>query len=887
MNNSPSIKLGKGFYHKMALLGALLMTAILIAVGNASAQTTNAYDVAANSAYDNSGPPNGLSPGGQNGGFGFGPWTFTILNTGGAFINGSGPSGDSFDLWNTSASSSTVAVRPFSSPLVPGQSFSVQLCLNSLDYSGDTNALILQDSSGNTIFSYWHVGYEPNNGVNGEYSDATTNDGAAVNFQYAYQQFQSYTFTLNSPTTYTFTDNSTSASFTGTISNSQIAQVAFFRGNSSVGTAGGGDDFQLDVLQILSATPPTFGVTPAQGALSVPVTNSIVANVAAGSVGLNTSVASMTVDGGPVTPTVGGSSSLMTVSYTPNPPLSAGTTHTVQLVVQDDNAVSYTNIWSFTTGFASLPAVLPGPFTVSNNVDLTIFTAAGDPWLGTNYLSTSSQTLYARFSMEFDTTNDNASTIYTFGGMDFFQGSSEMILFGKNGGSANWSIADNGANGPDLNPSVMVVTNDWHTIVVEVEYQDGAPANETVWLDPDFTQTLANQPQSPVTLTAANTFDNVHLRAGFSDASATYSNIIIAATSAGLGFVAPSSPTFEDFMPGQNASSAPTNTPIDVEVLFGTYAISTNTVTLNLDGNNVTPAFTVTTNSITVNYQTPTPYAAGSSHTVTVSLTDSSGTPYSTSWSFTVDPYPSLPVVAAGPFDIFGVDDIIWTAQNEWIGDNYGPTSTNTLYTRFSMTFLNLNGKTTDGGAYGGLEFYLGDTEHFLIGDNDGSTNWSVSVDTENTADIPPVTPIVLGQWHTMVVKSVYSINAETNATEEVWLDPDFTKAEGNQPNAPLTLTLNNTFNDIHLRAGGGTTYAEYTNVVMAATAQGVGFATAVPAGVLSIQNLAGSNQLSWTGTGTLQVAPAVTGPWTVSVNQSNPQTLSVTNPAQFFRLQQ
>ena len=867
-------------------------TAILTLAGawlianTAPAQTTNAYDVAANSAYAGDGPGDGLgNAGNPNGGFGFGPWTFTILNTGGAFINGSGPSGDSFDLWNTSASSSTVAVRPFSSPLVPGQSFSVELELNSLDNSGTTNAILLQDAGGNTIFSYWHVGYEPNNGVNGEYSDATTNGGAAVNFQYAYQHFETFTFTLNSPTSYTFTDNSTGASFTGTIANSPIAQVAFSRGNSSSGTSGGGDDFQFDVLQILSATPPTFGVTPAQGALSVAVTNSIVANVAAGSALLNLSSVSFSLDGSSVTPTVGGSSSLMTVSYTPNSPLSAGTTHRAQLVVHDVNAVSYTNTWSFTTGFSSLPAVLPGPFTVSNNVDLTIFTAAGDPWLGTNYLSTSSQTLYARFSMDFDTTNDTSS-IYTFGGMDFFQGNSENLLFGKNGGSANWSIADNGANGPDLNPAVTVITNDWHTIVVRIDYQNGAPANETVWLDPDFTQTEANQPQAPVTLSDDNTFDNIHLRCGFNDASATYSNIIIAATSAGIGFVAPSSPTFEGFVPGQNASSARTNAPISVEVLFGTYGINTNTVTLNLDGNNVTPTFTPGVNSFTVNYQTPTSFAAGSAHTVTVSLTDSNGAPYSTSWSFTVDPYPSLPITVPGPIDVFsGQDDILFTSQNEWLGANYGSTSTNTLYTRFSMTFFSLNGETGTGGGFGGLEFYLGTTEQFLVGNDWTSTNWSVSVETQNTADIPPVTPIVLGSYHTLVVKSVYS--PVTNATVEVWLDPDFTKTEGNQPNPPLVLSITNTFDNIHLRCGNGTAHAQFTNIVLAATAPGVGFPSVAPSAILSIQNVAGNDQLSWTGTGTLQVAPIVTGPWTDSANQANPQMLSTTNSAQFFRLKQ
>src|ERR1700677_3978224 len=209
MNNSISIQRRVRFFGKTVFLGMAVAAGLSMATGSMSAQTTNASDVAADPAYSGDGPGNGLGDAGNpNGGFGFGPWTFTILNNGGAFINGSGPSGDSFDLWNTSASSSTVAVRPFSSPLAPGQSFSVQLRLNSLDNSGTTNALILQDASGNTIFSYWHVGYEAN-ANNGEYSDATTDVGTAVNFQYAYQQFESFTFTLNSPTIYTVTDNST------------------------------------------------------------------------------------------------------------------------------------------------------------------------------------------------------------------------------------------------------------------------------------------------------------------------------------------------------------------------------------------------------------------------------------------------------------------------------------------------------------------------------------------------------------------------------------------------------------------------------------------------------------------------------------------------------
>ncbi|HXC98502.1 MAG TPA: hypothetical protein VN048_04110, partial [Verrucomicrobiae bacterium] len=117
--NHPAVaKRGVRHFSQMAVRAIFVTAVLLCASKNSSAQTTNAYDVAADPANAGAGAPNGLSPGGQNGGFGFAPWTFTVQNTGGAFINGSGPSGDSFDLWNVSASSSTIAVRPFSSPLV-------------------------------------------------------------------------------------------------------------------------------------------------------------------------------------------------------------------------------------------------------------------------------------------------------------------------------------------------------------------------------------------------------------------------------------------------------------------------------------------------------------------------------------------------------------------------------------------------------------------------------------------------------------------------------------------------------------------------------------------------------------------------------------------------
>jgi hypothetical protein len=403
-------------------------------------------------------------------------------------------------------------------------------------------------------------------------------------------------------------------------------------------------------------------------------------------------------------------------------------------------------------------------------------------------------------------------------------------------------------------------------------------------LDPDFTQTEADQPYLPVTFSVVDTFDTILLRTGNGTTSATFSNIVMAATSADVGFAAPAAPQFLNLIPGANAPSAPINTAIGADIVFGTYSISTNDVALTLDGNTVTPTFAVTTNDITLSYQPPTLFAAGSSHTVGLSLTDSSGTPYSTSWSFSVDAYPSLPVTVPGPIDVSGggLGVEIFGETNGWLDGNYESTSTNTLYTRFSMVFFDLDGETADdqGGCFGGLHFYQDTTERLLTGETWLRNTWSVDDKAGGEGgelSLSPVTTVVVNEWHTMVVKSVYSSNSP--ATETIWLDPDFTKSESHQPTAPLIVNMDNTFNTVRLRCGNGTASAEFTNIVMAATAAGVGFAPEPP--VLSLQ----LPNLSWTGGGTLQQAPAITGPWTDSGNQSNPQVIITTNSAMFYRL--
>jgi hypothetical protein len=426
-----------------------------------------------------------------------------------------------------------------------------------------------------------------------------------------------------------------------------------------------------------------------------------------------------------------------------------------------------------------------------------------------------------------------------------------------------------------------VTLEEWHTIVVRTDYVPGGQDNVSIWLDPVFSETELYQPNPPLMLTADVSFNNVRLRCGNGSASASWSNIIVAATSAGVGFKAPADPEFQNYIPAVDAPSASVSTPIGVDVSFGMYEISTNSITMTLDGDTVKPNFTVTAGYIGMSYQPPNSFAPGSVHSVMVSLTDLNGTPYFTSWSFTVDSYPTLPVSLTGPIDVTaGLDVTIWNAQNGWIDGNYGPDSTKTLYTRFSMTFYDF--PQTDpgaGGSYGGLHFFQDSNERLIVGNAWGSTNWSADAKEAGQLDLLPATPINAGDWHTIVIKSVYSSNAPT--AESIWLDPDFTKSLSNQPQPPLTASMNNTFNQVRLRCGNGSTFAEYTDITIAATAEDLGFPASEPPGMLSIQN----GQLFWTGGGTLQHAPAVTGPWTDAANQSNPQELQATNEAEFYRL--
>jgi alpha-glucosidase len=218
--------------------------ALALATHDVSAQvTTNAYDVATN--YWNYSTSSGNFSGNQ--GFGFGAWALSTSGGGDYISNDGNAHPHSFGLWNSTADASSTAVRTFSSPLAVGESFSVQLEVNVMDNASNTNGFTLQTAGGNVLFSFYHQGGDT---ANGHYVDAG-GSGTATGFTYNGDSFSTLTFTLNTATTYTFTDNTTGASFTGTLSGGSIAQVTFIRANGN-STPSNGQDLKFDTLLITS-----------------------------------------------------------------------------------------------------------------------------------------------------------------------------------------------------------------------------------------------------------------------------------------------------------------------------------------------------------------------------------------------------------------------------------------------------------------------------------------------------------------------------------------------------------------------------------------------------------------------------------------------------------
>jgi|GEM_PF-704526 len=358
-------------------------------------------------------------------------------------------------------------------------------------------------------------------------------------------------------------------------------------------------------------------------------------------------------------------------------------------------------------------------------------------------------------------------------------------------------------------------------------------------------------------------------------------------------FPAPAAPTFQGLVPSDGSTDIPVATPITVQVVLGDLPITN--LLLKVDGSTVIPGTSTNAGIITVNYQPSPALSGGSLHTAQITVKDNSPRIFTNTWSFTTG-FLSLPAALPGPITVVYATNsdagitICSTNGDGWIRTNYQSSSSRTLYVRHTMMFGNLNGEVIDGQGkcYGGLHFFQDNTERLLVGESWLRINWSVDDKAGGQGgeiNLSPVTLVVTNEWHTMVTRIDYAPGG--NAAVKVWLDPNLSLMETNQPNAPITFSMNNTFNNLRLRCGNGSAFAVFTNIIIAATAPEVGFAAHPPTAVMNITTSGETVSLFWTCTGTLQQAPAVTGPWTDAANQANPQVLNRTNSIIFYRLRQ
>ncbi len=153
------------------------------------------------------------------------------------------------------------------------------------------------------------------------------------------------------------------------------------------------------------ASPQFLNLVPGANAASAALTTPISAEAIFGTYAINSNNVSLTLDGNPVTPAFAVSATSITVNYQPPAPLAAGSAHTVLLSVTDENGGAYATNWAFTVdAYPALPVTVAGPIDVIYSIDgslgVQIFNSQNG-WIGGNYQASSTNTLYATFSMEF------------------------------------------------------------------------------------------------------------------------------------------------------------------------------------------------------------------------------------------------------------------------------------------------------------------------------------------------------------------------------------------------------------------------------------------------------------------------------------------------------
>ena len=156
-------------------------------------------------------------------------------------------------------------------------------------------------------------------------------------------------------------------------------------------------------------------------------------------------------------------------------------------------------------------------------------------------------TLYFKYTVTNPASNNTTESYYA--GMSFFYQGGENLGVGNgwvpwaysafSGGLPGGNLDLKSAN-PDPNVTYQQVrSTDVTTFVVRVGFNSGGNDNITVWLNPDFNLTEAQQdPALTTNFTANASFDAIYLREGGGGAGWTYSDFVIAENATDPGFFA-------------------------------------------------------------------------------------------------------------------------------------------------------------------------------------------------------------------------------------------------------------------------------------------------------------------------------------------------------------
>lgn len=345
--------------------------------------------------------------------------------------------------------------------------------------------------------------------------------------------------------------------------------------------------------------------------------------------------------------------------------------------------------------------------------------------------------------------------------------------------------------------------------------------------------------------------------------------------------------------PQPNAVAVPLGTSITVALEDGSISqVNSNSIGLTVNGTVLTPNVSKAGSRTTITAQPPSPLPRSSLITVVLTYRDLASPPnsYTNSWQFTTERLPlSLPA-----FNQSASGLVVIEAENFHTNAVQGPHQW-----QFATTPAGFSGDGTmyslpDSGASlalpdalttsARLDYRINFTQtgtHYLWvrGSDGGGDSIHAGIDdldptgtTLDNIDSPDCCGDRASGGVTLVWINGTDITSDTRSTFEIaaagehvlhlWMREDGMIVDKILITTDPNLVVSGVGPDESIHVGGE------------------------PPKLAAVQ-VAGGLRISWTGSGTLEQADAVTGPWTNAPDQANPQTVGISGTAKFFRIRQ